>query len=191
MDQKAYPAHNVFEFDDGVRFSSNFDNGNLARVERSSSRSHEFRIWTSSDCAGEPFQAKNSNAWFHFLITGLPAPTTLRIQIVNASNHSGLYKHDMRPVYRSNSTNQRWTRLKNSVVTTVKWRSFSAGSLLSNIAHSQPNLYVRAKRQTASQDQLRLFPFCSPAVGEDSLGEPPPCGQLWSSYRVPQTTTTT
>ena len=115
MDQKAYPAHNVFEFDDGVRFSSNFDNGNLARVERSSSRSHEFRIWTSSDCAGEPFQAKNSNAWFHFLITGLPAPTTLRIQIVNASNHSGLYKHDMRPVYRSNSTNQRWTRLKNSV----------------------------------------------------------------------------
>ena len=26
---------------------------------------------------------------------------------------------------------------------------------------------------TASQDQLRLFPFCSPAVEEDSLGEPP------------------
>ena len=40
-------------------------------------------------------------------------------------------------------------------------------------AHSQPNLYVRAKRQTANQDQLRLFPSCSPAVGEDSPGEPP------------------
>ena len=33
-------------------------------------------------------------------------------------------------------------------------------------------LYV-LKRQTASQDQLRLFPSCSPAVGEDSPGEPP------------------
>lgn len=109
------PAHNIFDFDDGIRFSSNFDNGNLARVERCLSKPYEFRIWTSADCAGQPFQAKNSNAWFHFVVTGLPVSVVLRIQIVNASNHGGLYKHDMRPVFRSNSTNQRWARLRNSV----------------------------------------------------------------------------
>ena len=32
---------------------------------------------------------------------------------------------------------------------------------------------MNTNRVGASQDQLRLFPFCSPAVGEDSLGEPP------------------
>ena len=34
---------------------------------------------------------------------------------MNSSKHSGLFKYDMRPVYRSNSTNQKWMRIKSPV----------------------------------------------------------------------------
>ena len=97
-----------------MTFSSNFDNGNLSRVERAGNSSSNFRIWTALDNQGTEYQSKHG-AWFHFCVTGLPMGCVLRIQIVNASPHGGLYKHDMRPVYRSNTTNQRWTRTKASV----------------------------------------------------------------------------
>ena len=42
------PAHNVFVIDQ-VIFSSNFDNGNLARVEKIPNRSYEYKIWTAPD----------------------------------------------------------------------------------------------------------------------------------------------
>lgn len=42
------PAHNVFAFEQ-VIFSSNFDNGNLARVEKIPNRSYEYKIWTAPD----------------------------------------------------------------------------------------------------------------------------------------------
>ena len=89
-----YPGHNVFTFDsESICFSSNFDNGNLARVEKNG-KGHDYRIWTAADNYGTEYQSKH-NAWFHFSVTGLPAGAALRIQIVNASPHSGLYKHDM------------------------------------------------------------------------------------------------
>lgn len=87
------PAHNVFSFDNIV-FSSNFDNGNLGRVERVPNRPYEFKVWTAPDNMGTEFQSKHC-AWFHFSVAGLPMGCVLRIQLVNASNHSGLYKHDM------------------------------------------------------------------------------------------------
>jgi len=94
MSGDRYPAHGVFTFDNDVVFSSNFDNGNLARVERVGAKPYEFRIWTAADNMGTSFQSKH-NAWFHFVVTGLPPGVVLRITIVNASPHSGLYKHDM------------------------------------------------------------------------------------------------
>ena len=42
------PAHNVFVFDQ-VIFSSNLDNGNLAKVEKVPNRSYEYKIWTAPD----------------------------------------------------------------------------------------------------------------------------------------------
>lgn len=88
------PAHNVFPFDNNIIFSSNFDNGNLGRVERVPNRPYEFKVWTAPDNMGTEFQSKHC-AWFHFSVVGLPMGCVLRIQLVNASNHSGLYKHDM------------------------------------------------------------------------------------------------
>jgi hypothetical protein len=87
------PAHSVFTFDD-IIFSSNFDNGNLGKVERVPNKPYDFKIWTAPDNMGTEYQSKHC-AWFHFVVSGLPLGCVLRIQIVNASNHSGLYKFDM------------------------------------------------------------------------------------------------
>jgi hypothetical protein len=87
------PAHNVFNFGP-VTFSSNFDNGNLARAEQVPNKSFDFRIWTAPDNMGSTYQSKHC-AWYYFMVTGLPQGCVLRIQIVNTSNHSGLYKYDM------------------------------------------------------------------------------------------------
>ena len=87
------PAHNVFNFNE-VTFSSNFDNGNLARVEQVPNRSYDFKIWTAPDNLGTMYQSKHC-AWYYFMVSGLPKGCVLKIQIVNAANHSGLYKYDM------------------------------------------------------------------------------------------------
>jgi Cytosolic carboxypeptidase N-terminal domain len=87
------PGHNVFEFESGVTFSSNFDNGNLLAVDKMS-KPHEYKIYTAQDNHGSPCQSKHT-AWFYFVVTGLPQGVTLRINIGNATGHSGLYKHDM------------------------------------------------------------------------------------------------
>ena len=48
----------------------------------------------ASDNMGSSYQSKHC-AWYYFMVTGLPQGCVLRIQIVNTSNHSGLYKFDM------------------------------------------------------------------------------------------------
>jgi cytosolic carboxypeptidase protein 5 len=109
------PAHSNFEFSNGVKFSSDFDNGNMVNCEMGNKKD-EYRIWTAPDCAGTDYERSGKpNAWFYFTVEGVSEGTNLKICIVNASNHSGLYKHDMRPVYKSNASNQKWARLKTSV----------------------------------------------------------------------------
>ena len=90
-----FPSQNIFEID-GVTFSSNFDNGNLAKVEKnvSNGQNHDYKIWVSPDNCGKSYQSKH-NAWFHFMISGLPQNCYVRITVENASNHAVLYKQDM------------------------------------------------------------------------------------------------
>jgi hypothetical protein len=132
-------GHNVFVCEElGVTFNSNFDNGNLALVERATSgkdvREYDFRIWSAPDNMDTEIQSK-TGFWYYFVVTGLPAGVYIRINLVNASNHGGLYRYDMvryyavvsytilriyvvyfqRPVYKGNCTNQKWARLRNSV----------------------------------------------------------------------------
>ena len=64
---KSIPAHNVFELSDGVILSSNFDNGNLASVEKGN-KNGEYLIWTAPDNMGSSFQSTHC-AWFHFVIS--------------------------------------------------------------------------------------------------------------------------
>lgn len=94
---KIIPAHNVFNLEDDITFSSNFDNGNLSKVERlnsGKSGTKFYKIWTAPDNLDTEVQSKHC-AWFHFMVSGIPSGTIIKIQIANAANHGGLYKHDM------------------------------------------------------------------------------------------------
>lgn len=53
----------------GFQFSSNFDSGNLARVEKAEKGENEFNLWTSPDCANTPFENGN-RTWFYFRVQG-------------------------------------------------------------------------------------------------------------------------
>lgn len=61
-----FAAHNSFRFENEIEFSSQFDNGNLAKVEATKSSEYsvkgqqyfDFRIWSASDNFGEPLQSK-------------------------------------------------------------------------------------------------------------------------------------
>jgi len=110
---KSIPAHNVFELSDGVILSSNFDNGNLASVEKGN-KNGEYLIWTAPDNMGSSFQSTHC-AWFHFVISigaKHDVGSTIKFKVMNASNHGGLYKHDMRPVFRSTTANKKWSRVR-------------------------------------------------------------------------------
>ena len=50
-------------------FHSNFDSGNLARVEKSEKNDNEFNLWTTPDCANTPFENGN-RTWFYFGVKG-------------------------------------------------------------------------------------------------------------------------
>jgi hypothetical protein len=72
-----YSSQNIFEID-SIRFSSNFDNGNLNRVEKISNKSYEYRIWSAPDNAGSEYETKHCT-WFYFTITGLPSGVTVKL----------------------------------------------------------------------------------------------------------------
>ena len=105
-----YTSHNEFKFDN-IIFSSKFDNGNLGNVEKAGN--YSYRVWSAPDNYKTKYETKNS-FWFHFAVSGLEVGARLCIRLVTAGNHVSLYKHDMRPVYKSTSTNNIWTRLKRS-----------------------------------------------------------------------------
>ena len=73
----SYPSQNIFEID-SIRFSSNFDSGNLYRVEKTERKPFEYRLWTAPDNVTEEWESKHST-WFYFTITGLPIGSTVKL----------------------------------------------------------------------------------------------------------------
>ena len=125
-DYQQCPGHNSFIVG-GVIFSSSFDNGNLLKVEQVKGESdYTYNIWSANDNHGTQYQSRNC-FWFHFSISGVPVGTKLKFYIITASTHITLYKHDMRPVYKAQSNNNEWKRLKNP----VKFERSSDGTLVS------------------------------------------------------------
>jgi hypothetical protein len=69
--EPSIPQRNTFRLDmfgDKVVFDSNFDSGNLARVENRLAPNH-FSIWTASDCSGMDKEGY-SKSWFYFSVEG-------------------------------------------------------------------------------------------------------------------------
>ncbi|XP_062406562.1 cytosolic carboxypeptidase-like protein 5 isoform X3 [Sardina pilchardus] len=112
-----------------VVFSSRFDSGNLARVERVdragsdgepaangnngplSTPDYEFNIWTKPDCADTEFENGN-RSWFYFSVRGVAPGKLLKINVMNMNKQSKLYSQGMTPFVRTLPVRMRWERVR-------------------------------------------------------------------------------
>ncbi|XP_044024321.1 cytosolic carboxypeptidase-like protein 5 isoform X2 [Siniperca chuatsi] len=116
-----------------IVFSSKFDSGNLARVEKvekgSSSPAsdiapsgsapsgsnltpdYEFNVWTQPDCAGTEHENGN-RSWFYFSVRGAAPGKILKINVMNMNNQRKLYSQGMAPLVRTLPGKNRWERIR-------------------------------------------------------------------------------
>uniref|UniRef100_G3TZY2 Cytosolic carboxypeptidase-like protein 5 n=1 Tax=Loxodonta africana TaxID=9785 RepID=G3TZY2_LOXAF len=117
----------------GLLFSSRFDSGNLAHVEKvesvssdgegggsgtsaptssiASSPDYEFNVWTRPDCAETEFENGN-RSWFYFSVRGGTPGKLIKINIMNMNKQSKLYSQGMAPFVRTMPTRPRWERIR-------------------------------------------------------------------------------
>jgi hypothetical protein len=109
----AMPQHTRTEID-GVLFYSDFDSGNLMRVERVSAyevSSIQYNLWVAADALDRGFNAYR--VWFHFGVSGLRKNSIVKFSIMNLGNMSNLYANNYRPVSRVLPNAPNWTKLSN------------------------------------------------------------------------------
>ncbi|XP_059882937.1 cytosolic carboxypeptidase-like protein 5 isoform X2 [Delphinus delphis] len=117
----------------GLLFSSRFDSGNLAHVEKvesvssdgegvvggasastssiASSPDYEFNVWTRPDCAETEFENGN-RSWFYFSVRGGTPGKLIKINVMNMNKQSKLYSQGMAPFVRTLPTRPRWERIR-------------------------------------------------------------------------------
>ncbi|XP_072841714.2 cytosolic carboxypeptidase-like protein 5 isoform X3 [Pogona vitticeps] len=123
----------------GLLFSSKFDSGNLAHVEKvehhesdgdhpgngSGSASaasmvfgaslpvadYEFSVWTKPDCGDTEYENGN-RSWFYFSVRGGAPGKLIKIHIVNMNKQTKLYSQGMTPLVRTVPARPRWERIR-------------------------------------------------------------------------------
>ncbi|XP_071483776.1 cytosolic carboxypeptidase-like protein 5 [Diadema antillarum] len=112
----------------GLLFTSKFDSGNLARVERVTQEDeedgnahrvgdinampdYEFNLWTSPDCAGTEFENGN-RTWFHFAVKGCPMNKLVKFNIMNMNKQGKLYSQGLAPVVKVLPQKPKWERIR-------------------------------------------------------------------------------
>uniref|UniRef100_UPI00398E6391 cytosolic carboxypeptidase-like protein 5 isoform X2 n=1 Tax=Pristiophorus japonicus TaxID=55135 RepID=UPI00398E6391 len=119
----------------GLLFSSKFDSGNIAQVEKvehpegevDSAPSGntgpgsfgnvlptpdcEFNVWTKPDCAETEFENGN-RSWFYFSVKGGVPNKVIKINIMNMNKQSKLYSQGMAPFVRTLPGKPRWERVR-------------------------------------------------------------------------------
>ncbi|KAM8826242.1 cytosolic carboxypeptidase-like protein 5 isoform 2-T3 [Synchiropus picturatus] len=107
-----------------VVFSSKFESGNLARVEKveklindcASLRSNllpelEFNVWVKPDCEGTEYENGN-RSWFYFSVRGVLPGKLMKINVMNMNNQRILYNQGMAPLVRTVPGKECWERIR-------------------------------------------------------------------------------
>lgn len=105
----------MFEFpEDGLRFSSQFDSGNLIQMERIAP--FRYQLYSAPDCGNSP-QQTNNRQWFHFAVCGANKGTTLHLQMIGLMN-SKMYSFGWTPVAAVCPFKPQYSRINTKVVVT-------------------------------------------------------------------------
>ncbi|XP_023718952.1 cytosolic carboxypeptidase-like protein 5 isoform X1 [Cryptotermes secundus] len=161
----------------GFTFISNFDSGNLARVELVSKKQNvnhspgknspaeevpdfEFNIWTKPDCAGTEFENSN-RTWFYFGIKGGTPFVLVKLNIVNLNRQSKMYSQGMAPVFRMVPGRSNWDRVKEKptyaveddvFILSFKYRTLENIRATTYFAFTYPFTYVDLQNMLNSID---------------------------------------
>ncbi|XP_068792682.1 cytosolic carboxypeptidase-like protein 5 isoform X3 [Struthio camelus] len=111
----------------GLLFSSRFDSGNLAHVEKVEppeadggppacgaalpAADYEFNVWTRPDCAQTEYENGN-RSWFYFSVKGGAPGKLIKLHILNMNKQSRLYSQGMSPFVRTLPVRPRWERIR-------------------------------------------------------------------------------
>lgn len=173
----------------GFTFVSNFDSGNLARVElvpkkqnvnpapgknspAEESPDFEFNIWTKPDCGGTEFENSN-RTWFHFGIKGGAPFVLVKLNIVNLNRQSKMYSQGMAPVFRMVPGRNHWDRIKEKPSYTVeddvfilsfKYRTLENTRGTTYFAFTYPYSYVELQNMLNSIDARFKTPSGEPRL---------------------------
>lgn len=111
-----------------LTFFSNFDSGNLAKVERKQEDEttdeensasvpslpvpdYEYNVWTWPDAVGTEFENLN-RTWFHFGVKGGSTGKLLKIHIMNLNRQGKLYIQGMSPFVKVVPGRNKWERIR-------------------------------------------------------------------------------
>ncbi|XP_074640574.1 cytosolic carboxypeptidase-like protein 5 isoform X1 [Tubulanus polymorphus] len=110
----------------GLLFTSKFDSGNLAKVEKVAKDEdddlgsyggcepkpdYEYNVWTKPDCAGTQYENGN-RSWFYFGIRGGNPGRLLKINIMNMNKQGKLYSQGHAPLVKTVPGKPKWERIR-------------------------------------------------------------------------------
>ena len=98
----------------GLVFSSDFECGNLARVQRHVQSQYNisqnttqsttvYLLWIEGDTQSD------KRLWFRFAVSGCKERDPLCLRLMNIAPNSRLYRNGMRPVWRAGASQLQWT----------------------------------------------------------------------------------
>jgi hypothetical protein len=89
-------------------FFSNFDSGNMCKVEKVSQNSFEVQISPDAACSG----LNSYKVWFYFGVKGFKKGSTVRLSIINLSYLKVFNSPSYRPVWRCLPSQPEWQRIQ-------------------------------------------------------------------------------
>jgi len=163
LQTKNYPPEysiSIPIFDEGLKFTSRFENGNLKKVFRISKV--EYELYLSED-----FNTAGHYNWFYFkTMSNLPARTVVTFKIVNMLKPSSLYSFGLKPFAHSIKENKGWVSAGDS----ISYR-LSTASVSSYLANPGKKFYTLEWKYTYehAEDDVYFAQFI-PYTYSDLLG---------------------